>query len=677
MRRSFVPPPDATSSPDDPASIDPASKEKPPPSLSVQDLSTGRYPTMNAHLLPDNGSASTLSLLSLPEEMEHRHGRFSSVMSLTESEAPVSRTAEAKSNKAFRIAEEIASSERVFVDCLQLICADFRAAASNDLPQVELDRILSYLPHLCNLNQNLLSDFELRLQNWASNPRISDVIVRKGPFLKLYSAYIRDYSSQMDLLSECIDRYPAFGKTLKEFEMTERCKKLSLRHYMLKPVQRMPQYRLLLDNYLSNLEPDSIDYVDTLAALKVVTEVADHANNSFKIKDKFQMLLQLQSRVSNCEIVKPGRIIIKEGELNKVSRKMLQPRYFILFNDSLIYTSYVGSPSVSSGLKLHHELPLLRMEVRLPAAANSDTDFNVISTARSFTLAASSVQVRDEWMSALNQAINEYQSNLSTFEIAQNLSPSTELHFGQQAPIWIPDSRATMCQLCTAAFTVTYRRHHCRACGKVICKSCSSNKVALEYLKFRSARVCDECYALASDFYCRIDGPGNKSELNERGAILEKEMDSSSCSSAADAGSLTPSSFVGAFSYTLGKRKDRLPGRKERKNIPERLMEVRANDTGSQMSGYLSRQIRRTWKKNWFVLKDRVLYRYKASEDVAALDAIPVLGYTIDIFRLPDGGDAEVEFHLCHTTQPPHIFQAETATIARRWVQELSLATVL
>ena len=51
-------------------------------------------------------------------------------------------------------------------------------------------------------------------------------------------------------------------------------------------------------------------------------------------------------------------------------------------------------------------------------------------------------------------------------------------------------------------------------------------------------------------------------------------MDSSSCSSAADAGSLTPSSFVGAFSYTLGKRKDRLPGRKERKNIPERLMEV-------------------------------------------------------------------------------------------------------
>jgi len=31
--------------------------------------------------------------------------------------------------------------------------------------------------------------------------------------------------------------------------------------------------------------------------------------------------MQLQSRLGNCEIIKPGRSIIKEGELQKVSRK--------------------------------------------------------------------------------------------------------------------------------------------------------------------------------------------------------------------------------------------------------------------------------------------------------------------------------------------------------------------
>jgi len=225
------------------------------------------------------------SLLSLPEEMERRSRLSSGTSSRLSLESEVdSRSLEAKQYKAFRIAEEITSSERVFVDCLELICEDFRAAVANEIPEVELDKILSYLPHLCSLNQDLLSDFELRVRNWASNPRIADVIVRKGPFLKLYSSYIRDYSSQTALLSECIEKYPSFAKTLQQFEMSDRCKKLSLKHHMLKPVQRMPQYRLLLDNYLSNLEPDSPEYLDTVTALKVVTEVADHANNSFKIK---------------------------------------------------------------------------------------------------------------------------------------------------------------------------------------------------------------------------------------------------------------------------------------------------------------------------------------------------------------------------------------------------------
>ena len=47
------------------------------------------------------------------------------------------------------------------------------------------------------------------------------------------------------------------------------------------------------------------------------------------------------------------------------------------------------------------------------------------------------------------------------------------------------------------------------------------------------------------------------------------------------------------------------------------------------MSGYLSRRGRKSWKRNWFVLMDRVLYIYKAPEDVVALDTIPVLGYSV------------------------------------------------
>lgn len=169
-----------------------------------------------------------------------------------------------------------------------MVCEDFRAAVAGSdredqvIPEAELNKILNHLPHLQNLNQELLNDFESRIRQWRSNPRISDVIVRKGPFLKLYSAYIRDFSAQCSLLDECIAKYPRFGAALRQFEMSDRCKMLPLKTYLLKPIQRVPQYKLLLETYLRHLSQESVDYTDSIVALKIVTEVADHANNKMK-----------------------------------------------------------------------------------------------------------------------------------------------------------------------------------------------------------------------------------------------------------------------------------------------------------------------------------------------------------------------------------------------------------
>ncbi|KAI4455345.1 zinc finger fyve domain-containing protein [Holotrichia oblita] len=66
---------------------------------------------------------------------------------------------------------------------------------------------------------------------------------------------------------------------------------------------------------------------------------------------------------------------------------------------------------------------------------------------------------------------------------------------GKEAPLWIPDSDALSCLHCDARFTVIKRRHHCRACGLVLCSKCCNLKYRLEYLD-AEARVCSKCYAI-------------------------------------------------------------------------------------------------------------------------------------------------------------------------------------
>jgi len=48
---------------------------------------------------------------------------------------------------------------------------------------------------------------------------IADIFKKKGPFLKLYSSYIRDFETMTSTLDEAIKKYPTFQAALKEFEV--------------------------------------------------------------------------------------------------------------------------------------------------------------------------------------------------------------------------------------------------------------------------------------------------------------------------------------------------------------------------------------------------------------------------------------------------------------------------
>ena len=427
--------------------------------------------------------------------------------------------------KVFFIAREIMTSEKVFVDILRLLNVEFREfvqtarrdSKSGILSDADFSRIFSNLPELQTLNEDLLQDFEDRIENWDRTKKIADVIVKKGPFLKLYTTYIREFSAVNHHFDECCTRHPKFARLVKEFEKKERCRNLKLKHFMLRPVQRLPQYKLLLEDYLKHIDENSEDFDDTTSALRIVSDAADHANDTIKQGDKFRKMLRLQSRLGDLELIRPGRDLVKEGELQKMSRKGVGPRYFVLMSDCLLYCTYAGSWSGdSTSLRVTYKIPLSALQVRVSTAAEAEyeNEFNITSPVRSCTLRASSVAERNEWLDALNSAIEEHVNRKATFSAASGGSngsvnnrnhPAGEVvagveeRIGTSAPVWIPDRRVTMCQNCAAEFSVLVRRHHCRACGKVVCATCSGSRAPLRYRDYETARVCDTCYDLIEE----------------------------------------------------------------------------------------------------------------------------------------------------------------------------------
>ncbi|XP_051504260.1 zinc finger FYVE domain-containing protein 26 isoform X2 [Myxocyprinus asiaticus] len=82
----------------------------------------------------------------------------------------------------------------------------------------------------------------------------------------------------------------------------------------------------------------------------------------------------------------------------------------------------------------------------------------------------------------------------SAKKIHQLTTPFTPPEKTPDRKDWIPDHKLHICMVCQRErFTMFNRRHHCRRCGRLVCNSCSSKKMAVEGSE-EPVRVCDQCY---------------------------------------------------------------------------------------------------------------------------------------------------------------------------------------
>lgn len=84
---------------------------------------------------------------------------------------------------------------------------------------------------------------------------------------------------------------------------------------------------------------------------------------------------------------------------------------------------------------------------------------------------------------------------------------------------WVRDEDATHCMCCRrSAFSMLMRRHHCRRCGRVVCFSCSTNRMKIpELYEDVEVRICNDCQRLSEDY--------NQRKLNRDSQTTDEPSD--------------------------------------------------------------------------------------------------------------------------------------------------------
>uniref|UniRef100_A0A8B9CL89 FERM, ARHGEF and pleckstrin domain-containing protein 2 n=1 Tax=Anser brachyrhynchus TaxID=132585 RepID=A0A8B9CL89_9AVES len=318
-------------------------------------------------------------------------------------------------DKAYFIAKEILATERTYLKDLEVITVWFRSAVikENAMPEGLMTLLFSNIDPIYEFHRGFLKEIEQRLSLWEGKTnahmkgdyqRIGDVMLRNMCTLKEFTSYLQKHDEVLTELEKATKRLKKLEMVYKEFELQKVCY-LPLNTFLLKPIQRLMHYKLILGRLCKHYTAEHRDFADCRNALKEVTEMTSQLQHSLIRLENFQKLTELQHDLIGIDnLTAPGREFIREGCLYKLTKKGLQQRMFFLFSDMLLYTS--KGVTGTNQFKIHGHLPLHGMLVE-----ESENEwavphcFTIYSAQKTIVVAASTRLEMGKWMEDLNMAI--------------------------------------------------------------------------------------------------------------------------------------------------------------------------------------------------------------------------------------------------------------------------------
>ena len=161
---------------------------------------------------------------------------------------------------------------------------------SGVLSELEIAKIFASIEQIAELSQTFASELEERVKGWSDATRMSALFLGSGTFGKLctvYTQYVNNYEQSQRVLKQCEERVEV-SLFIKHWALLMRAtgqSNASMGDLLIQPVQRLPRYKMLLEQLLKLTPASHAERPKLEAALDNVSRFATAVNEAVRRRD--------------------------------------------------------------------------------------------------------------------------------------------------------------------------------------------------------------------------------------------------------------------------------------------------------------------------------------------------------------------------------------------------------
>eukprot|EP01104_Vermistella_antarctica_P013387 TRINITY_DN4034_c0_g1_i1.p1 TRINITY_DN4034_c0_g1~~TRINITY_DN4034_c0_g1_i1.p1 ORF type:complete len:691 (+),score=138.33 TRINITY_DN4034_c0_g1_i1:296-2368(+) len=240
---------------------------------------------------------------------------------------------------------ELFTTEADFIDDLRILIDLFLLPLRKlkVLSEADIALVFSNAETIVGVNNSLFDGLKERIpdpENPSPDTCIGDLFVQMSAFFKMYTMFCSNYATSLATVERLTKANKEFDTFLNEVSADQRLRGMNFFAFLIKPIQRVCKYPLLLRDLLKHTPESHPDHENCKLALQKLNEVVAQVNEGQRVAEGMEKILEIARTVEGVkELTQPQRRYIRDGDLISVPKEKV---HIFLFTDCVLLTSRKG-----------------------------------------------------------------------------------------------------------------------------------------------------------------------------------------------------------------------------------------------------------------------------------------------------------------------------------------------